>query len=310
MRVVEEPFLTRDLILAILRPAEITTDQPFRTLRQNRAASKGLAVHLRVGGGRMAGQLTLYSSLNADAARAYRMRDIESARKLAARAMKLERTHWAEVIRGAISTLSERMPLDPFTDSAPASLRHFCEACRHASPRGLDHAGLIRSWLVQSCSWLSEEAGDRDELIDAVQSLAGEAERARAEILTDENPAATTFFGIVQRMDISVAEIENEKGEARLVERDDLDRRGLAMLGRPVALLHEALPSGASITLAMSAAMLEAPSIDEPPSPYGGSLGDEGGIVLTGLSKADSGWVERELGRAPTVLPIGPLKVR
>lgn len=258
----------------------------------------------------MAGQLTLYSSLNADAARAYRMRDLESAQKLAARAMKLERTHWAEVIRGAISTLSERMPLDPFTDSAPASLRYFCETCRHASPRGLDHAGLIRSWLTQSCSWLSEEAGDRDELIDAVRSLAGEAERARAEILTDENPAATTFFGIVQRMDFSVAEIENEKGEARLVERDDLDRRGLAMLGLPVALLHEALPTGASITLAMSAAMLEAPNVHEPPSPYSGSLADEGGIFLTGLSKADAGWVEREVGRAPAVLPVGPLKVR
>lgn len=308
MRVVEEPFLTRDLILAILRPAEVTTDHPFRTLRENGAASKGLVVHVRAAGGRMAGQITIYSALNADAARAYRMREPEIAKRLASRAAGIERSRAARLITDAIAALSERLPVDPFSEKSPQALRSYCRARRHTSFDGLDRGAMMRAWLVQSQAWLGEDGGQREELIDAVEHLTRVAEKARAEILTEHRCTASTFFGVVARLDQTVAEIEGDSGEGLLVQRQDLERRGLASLGQPVALLHEALPSGASITLAMAAALLVAPDLPDHPSPYGDSL-DRDGIRVTTMPQRDISWFERELARDPTLLPASPLKV-
>lgn len=308
MQVVEEPFLTRNFILSILRPAEVTTDRPFRTLRQHKSASPGIVVHLRMAGGRLAGRLTLYSSLNADAARAYRLQELDTARALAAHAIKLEQSSYAKVIKDAITSLSVRMPADPFSDEAPAGLRMYAETCRRATLQSLDRSGLVRDWLAQSRAWLGEDTEDRPALVDAVETLTRKAEKARTEVLSEENCRATTFFGVVQRMDISVAEIEADSGEAFLIQREDLERQGLAMLGQAVALLQEAMPNGGSFTLAMPAAMLDPPEFEEPPSPYK-SLGDEGGIVVTGLGRQDLNWIERELSREPAAVPASPLRL-
>lgn len=309
MHVVEEPFLTRDFILSILRPAEVTTDRPFRTLRQHHAASPGIVIHVRMAGGRLAGRLTLYSSLNADAARAYRLQEFDTAKSLASHAVKLERSRWARVIKDAITSLSMRLPDDPFDDDAPAGLRAYAETCRRSTWRGLEHGGLVRDWLAQSRAWLDEDVDDRPALVDAIETLTREAERVRAEVLSEEKCRATTFFGVVQRMSISVAEIEGDSGEALLVQREDLERQGLAMVGQAVALLQEAMPSGGSFTLAMPAALLEPPKFDEPPSPYK-SISDEGGILVTDLPNRDLNWVERELSREPAAVPASPLRLR
>lgn len=308
VRVVEEPFLTKDLILSILRPAEVTTDRPFRTLRQHKSASPGIVVHLRMDGGRMAGRLTLYSSLNADAARAYRLQEFDAAKELATQAVKLERSQWAKRIQRTIMELSARVPADPLSKEAPPSLRHYSTTCRHATWRGLDHGSLVRDWLAQSRSWLNEAHDERSALVDAVEALSRKAEEVRTKVLAEEKCTVTTFQGVVQRLDVSVAEIENEAGEAMLVQREDLERQGLAMLGQAVALFQEALPSGGSYTLAMPAALLEPPALDDPPSPYS-SFGDQGGIILTALSSRDLSWIERELSREPSAVLATPLRL-
>ncbi len=309
MRVVEEPFVTRDSILSVLRPGEITNSRRFRTLREHEAASRGVTVPMRLESGRMDGRIHLYSNLNTDAARAYRLGRVKVAQKLAQRASKLEGSAAAKKIQRAVTHLADRMPSNPCGAEASPNLRRYIQLRRHSSWRGLDRDVLVRDWLSGSRAWLEESANQRESLVDAIESLGRETAKARAQILDEESKSVSTFLGVVVRMDVAFAELESEYGEVVVIAREDLGRQGLAALGQPVSLLSEALPGGGTYHLPMNAALLEAPKIVEPDSPWSSSLAEEMAITVSDLEPRDSTWIERELSRDPEMIPVGPLRV-
>lgn len=300
MRVVEEPFLTRGAILSILRPGEVTTERPFRTLRSHDAASSGLAVAVRSPGGQVLGHVRVYSALNADAARAYRLDDRERAQALAARAGEIERSQPARRIHEAMADIAARMPLDPSDAAAPVSLRRYAHAQRKTSWRGLDAGATAREWLSRSTAWLTTGA-ERAELLDAIVDLDRAAAEARADVLGGRAATATTFFGVVSRMDDVAAEVDTGDGTF-LVPRDDLDRQGLAAIDQPIALLREQLPGGGSYLLPLAAVALDEPAHGDQPSPW-----DPVPAVESTLPPTDLAWIERELAREPTAVPVAPL---
>jgi hypothetical protein len=309
VRIVEQPFLTREAILAVLRPGQITSERPFDNLRQKGAASQGTAVYLRLHQGRMAGSLHLYSALNGDAARAYRLRQFDIAKELARQGRKLERSRAAKRILGAIERVSSIAVADPFSEQAPDALRQYVRM-RRSCWKTLDHSALIRDWLVQSNAWLSDESPDREALVDAVETLRLAAEKVRARVLDSDEVFATTFFGFVARLNAFSAELEGETGEVMHLSRKDLEREGLAVIGKPVALLQEALPGGGSHVFPMPAVAVEPPDFGEGPSPWGPEFADQGIFATLKLRKRDAAWIELELGRRPNVIAAAPVKVK
>jgi hypothetical protein len=313
MRAIEEPFLTRDAVLSVLRPGELTSERPFRTLRERGAASEGFAIPIRTPSGQVFGRIQLYSSLNADAARAYRLRRIEVARELAGRAAIIERSPAATLVREAVTSAAASLPVDHLSAETPPSLRRYVNARAHSTWRGLDREGLVREWLSHSDAWLATGSDGRDALIDAAIKLDQQACQAREDVLGEDAASATTFYGVVRRMDVAAAEIEGVNGQTLLVPRDDLDRQGLAVLGQPVAVLREVLPGGGSYSLPMPAIAVdeEGAFADVRPSWDSGFDQVEDGSVwgVSALRGRDVDWLERELAREPNALLAAPLPI-
>lgn len=305
MRVLEEPFVTREAILAVLRPGQPGAEGRFRTLRQRRFASAGVRVELRSGRGRVLGQAHFYSSLNTDAARAARWGELRLAQSFAEQAGEMECSSDAELVREAVRAVGSRIDVDPLSADSPVALRRYLRLRARFSPRGLDQGAMLREWIVHSAAWLSE--GEHGELERATTALARSASAVRAGLAGDALPPVTTFLGFVQRMDIFAAEIQGEH-ETRLVPREDLDRQGLAVLRQPVALLCETLPTGGSLVLPMPAVGLEEES-EVKQSPW--DIPEEGGGLLGSvIGEADRAWLQREIAREPTAMLLAPIRSR
>lgn len=308
VRLAEEPFLTRNSIMSVLRPTDLpSSDRPWRTLREHKAVSEGCPVRVRSGRGQLAGQLRLYNNLNADAARASRLRKPEVARRLAACAEQLEHSAAAKRIRQAIAALSEAVPADPESKDAPPGLRRYARLRGRTSWAGLEAAALTREWLAQSRAWLELEGPD-GALADAVATLGERGERARAKLGAEEQ-TVTTFYGVVRRLDVSAAQLESASGEALIVPRLELERQGLAIVGQAVSLLSEVLPGGGSYLLPMPAVMLEGPSFEGVEDPWELLEPENQSFRGTDLEGRDSDWVERELAREPRTVPASPLPI-
>jgi hypothetical protein len=305
MRVAEEPFLTRDSVTAVLRPGDLASEQPFRTLRRHGAASPGIAVAMRTAGGHVLGRLQLYSALNGDAARAFRLRDIDRARAFAERAEALECTRAAQRLKDAVAEVAGSMPTDPALADAAVPLRRYLDLRRRSTPNGLDTGRTTREWLASSGAWL-DESDVRAELVAAVAELDRAACEARAELAGEQRRSVSTFFGVVARMDAFSAEVEGG-AETVLVPRDDLERHGLAVLGQPVALLREMLPGRGSYLLPMPAVRLDRTEQDRAPSPWSTSPLEDGSVPGTVLPAPDRAWLDRELARNPIAAPLAPL---
>jgi hypothetical protein len=312
MRVIEEPFMTRESVLSVLRPGELTSERPFRTLREHGAASEGLAVPIRTPGGQVLGRLQLYCSLNADAARAYRLRQIGAARELAGRATDIEKSPAAQLIREAVASAAASLPVDRSPAHTPASLQRYLDMRGRSAWKGLDREGLTREWLAHSDAWLMAGSEDRDALIEAAMELNRAVLQAREDILSQDVVSATTFFGVVRRMDPTAAEIEGAGGQTLLVPLDDFERQGLAAIGQPVAVLREVLPSGGSYSLPMPAVALVEESLSSVSSHWrnhDATVWEGGSMEVSFLSKRDGDWLDRELAREPSALLVAPLPV-
>jgi hypothetical protein len=306
MRVLEEPFTTREVILAILRPGQPATESPFRTLRQHHCASEGLRVDVRTTVGQMLGRAHFYSLLNIDAARAVRLGEPKLAQRLAARAGELELSHHADIIRDAIQVIGSKMSADPPRDDTPVAFRRYLRSRGQSSWRGLDQHALTREWLVHSAAWLDQD--EHGEIVEAVTALAQAASEARADLLDEATlPPASTFFGVVRRLDPSAAEVQGDH-ETRLVPHDDLERQGLAVVGQAVSLLCEVLPTGGSLVFPMPAVAVETLPSTAENSPWDLEGIDEGIIIGSILDPVDEAWLKRELAREPTAMPLAPLR--
>lgn len=295
--------------MAVLRPSDLPdADGPFRTLRTHRAVSNGIEVRVRAAGGHLVGHLRLYSSLNADAARASRLHQPEAAKKLAAFAQRLERTNAAKRIGEAIASLSTAISADPRSQDAPPGLRRYARLRGQSSWANLEHGSLTREWLVQSGAWLELAGSNSGSLADAIVTLGNESEKARVKILGDEL-SVTTFYGVVRRLDGNAAQLESANGEAVVVPRPELERQGLAIVGQAVSLLTEVLPGGGSYLLPMPAVMLEPPIFEDVESPW--DLLDPEVLAFKGsdLDSRDSDWIGREMARDPRVIPVAPLPI-
>ena len=302
MRVVEEPFVTRESILRTLRPMQVTTERPFATLRRSRAASDGLRVLLRTHGGQLAGRVQIYSSLNTDAARAFRRSNIELAQELARHAGQLERSKPAARLRQAVADSAAHLPLDARSDDAPPALRRYVEMRRRTSLDDPNHTAFIAEWVAQSEVWLTT---NYDALVDAVVELDRGAAEVRADLVAREEPSASTFFGTVARMDALHAEIDGTNEQSMLISRDQLERAGLAVIGQPVAVLEEIL-AGGRYSRVMPAVALDTDTPDRS-SPYAEEL-PEIGLIGEQLARRDREWFRRALDR-PTAIPVAPLRV-
>jgi len=305
VRIAEEPFLTRESILNVLKPGELTTERPFRTLRQRGAASEGISVPARTLNGQLIGRLSLYSSLNADAARAYRLEDLDAARAFAEKAHQLEQSPWANLIRKAVAAIASAIPVDPLSPEAHPNLIRYLLLRRRSSWRGLEQTALVREWLAHSSAWLDSPTSELKQLKSAVEALDEEAQKIRSQIAPELAGAVSTFYGVVQRMDSTAAELEGENSEAILIPREDLERQGLASLGQAISLLREVMPGGGSYCLPMPAVALEESGVDEAPSPWADS--SRGGITVDAISQRDGEWIQRSLSREPTAIPAAPL---
>jgi hypothetical protein len=252
------------------------------------------------------GQAHFYSSLNADAARAVRWGERRLAQSLAHHAEEIERSAHAALVREAVRAIGSRIDADPLSADAPASLRRYLRLRARSSPRGLDQDAMLREWIVRSAAWLSES--EHDELATAATALAQAASAVRAQLASDALPPVTTFLGVIRRIDSFVAEVQGA-GETLLVPRDGLDRQGLAVLGQAVALLCEPLPAGGSLILPMPAVGLDRES-DAARSPWDLPEHEEGVAFVSFIEEADRVWLQRELAREPTAVPLAPIRQR
>lgn len=309
MKLAEEPFLTSGSIMSVLRPSELpSADGPIRTLRSHGAVSPGVKVNLRQPGGHLAGHLQIYNSLSADAARAFRLRQLDAAGGLARWAAKLERSLAARQIVKAITALSAAIPADAFGPDSPPGLQRYARLRGKVSWTDLEHGSVTREWLSQSRAWMELSGEVNGDLVDAVETLSQKSSEARAKVL-GEIRDVSTFYGVVRRLDASAAELESSEGDALLVRRDELERQGLATIGQAVSLLQEVLPGGGVYSMPLPAVVLEAPDFGEPQSPWRQLDASSLSLTAEGFEKRDSAWLERELAREPRAIPAMPLPV-
>lgn len=101
---VEFPFTTAAKIAGDYRPGGgASAKSILRTLRSKDALSDGVVERLRDDGGRVAGEVRLYCSLNRDAARMVRRGEVGMAQELAARASEVENQDAALELVHAVS---------------------------------------------------------------------------------------------------------------------------------------------------------------------------------------------------------------
>jgi hypothetical protein len=301
MRVVEEPFVTRQSILRVLNPVQATSERPLARLRRADAASDGLRVELRTRAGQLMGRAQLYSSLNTDAARAFRRRDPDLARALAGRAQAIERSEAASRVRHAVAEVAATLPVSTRSEDAPPALRQFV-AMKGRVAGTPKRADDLTEWVARSASWLTL---NYDRLLEAVLDLDRQAVEARADLTpASAEQGASTFFGVVARLDALHGEIDGA-GQTHLVSRDLLEREGLAAIGQPVAILEEILPGGVFSNVSPAVAIEEHEQVHR--SPYEEPLPDDG-FVVARLGARDREWVRGTLDR-PSTVPRAPLRV-
>jgi hypothetical protein len=252
--------------------------------------------------GQLMGRVQLYSSLNVDAARAFRRRNVELAQELARRAGQLEQSDPAACLRHAVADAASQLPADVRSLNAPAALQRYVEMRRRTSLGDMSPTAFVAGWVAQSSVWLTT---NYDALVDAVLALDRGAAEARADLIAPTEMTASTFFGTVARMDALHAEIDGTNGQSLLVSRDQLEREGLAVVGQAIAVLEEILPGG-RYSRVMPAVALDTPGLG-PPSPYAQELPDEG-LVGAQLTPRDRDWMRKALDR-PTTVPLAPLRV-
>ena len=135
MTIAAWPVATRSRLVRAFRPGEPSgAEGPFRTLRSHRWATAGVRVTRRAAG-RLGGQLTIFSSLNVDAARLARRGVLDAAGRLAYAAGTLEGSPDFARLRGILATLPAdealRVVDGVLPPDAPAGLTDTLRALAH-----------------------------------------------------------------------------------------------------------------------------------------------------------------------------------
>jgi hypothetical protein len=135
MTIAAWPVATRSRLVRAFRPGEPSSAEgPFRTLRSHRWATAGVRVTRRAAG-RLGGQLTLFSSLNVDAARLARLGVLDAAGRLAYAAATLEGGPDFARLRTLLATLPTEAALNVvdgvLPPDAPTDLADTLRALAH-----------------------------------------------------------------------------------------------------------------------------------------------------------------------------------
>jgi hypothetical protein len=105
MTIAAWPVVTRNRVVHAYKPGEPSAAEgPFRTLRKHAWASSGIRVDRRVGG-RLIGQMTVFSSLNVESARLARRGNSDAAVRVARAAAQLEAGPEFDRLRHILSDL-------------------------------------------------------------------------------------------------------------------------------------------------------------------------------------------------------------
>lgn len=106
MQISPWPLVPRELLVRVFRPGEEATGEaPFRTLRRHAWATAGVRIATRTSG-RAAGQVTIFSALNLEAARLARRGELPAAVRLAKQAASLEASKEFAVVAALLAGLS------------------------------------------------------------------------------------------------------------------------------------------------------------------------------------------------------------
>jgi hypothetical protein len=132
MTIAEWPVVNRRRVVHAYKPGEPSTSEgPFRTLRGHKWASSGVRVTRRAGR-RMAGQMTLFSSLNVESARLARLGNPDEAARVACAAEELEAGPEFAKLRHIMSYLSgydaQQVVDGVLPEDAPAELAEALKA--------------------------------------------------------------------------------------------------------------------------------------------------------------------------------------
>ena len=225
----ERPLLSKQEILRALDPGGKAGESAFRRLKQNGFITGGIEVKPRRGG-HINGTVTAFCALNRDAATAYRKQRPDLARRLAARAAKLEQ-------------------------SRPA-LR-LAEVAKHETPNDVGELDLdgIYGRVVRS---------DRRPA-DALARSTARARRALGKSLTDIG--VSTIVGTVVRIDGETAEILSGEDERYTLPASALPPGGVG-LGSPLSVRVELLGEGALWTV-VEPAWSDTPAAEPSADPFG-----------------------------------------
>ncbi len=160
------PLLTKREIAREMRLGSLRTDDAvLRTLRTNKALSKGLSGNQRANAGRLGGTLHLYCALNRDAARALRLKDKGLAQLLAQAATRVEALPATRTLTDAIQQQSG--------DPSPRLLAHvFADPALTTALREVDSAIARERRTLPSTTRMTVASGQVTALKDLSATIA------------------------------------------------------------------------------------------------------------------------------------------
>lgn len=298
-------------MLAALTLGATTSEAPLERLRRAKRASAGLSIALRTATGRLQGRLHLYSVLNADAARAVRRGQPEVAAALAERAAEVENSAAMRHIVAAVTEAFRALPLDvhsPTPDDHYGQVVRRYVAMRRAARLDAEVDVLIREWLSRASAWIL--ASPEPVLCEAILDAARMTEEARRIVLAHGSVDATTYVGVVTRLDPVAAELESESGERWLLPRRDLEREGLALVGHAAALIREELIHGPTVWVTGPATRVDCTDADLAEYEYDVFDTAPDGFDGVVVGKADLAWRARQIAADPVAIPVSPIPLQ
>lgn len=203
------PFTTSEEIAAEFRPEKPGRVQSaLRTLKSHKAVSDGVSQPLRrQTGGRLGGKLTLYSSLNLDAARCAREGDYKQAAKIARAAIEIE-------LADQMQTLVQQL--------------------------GATHTSIGKNALVSAVR-------DEQNTLAITKLLAQKTDRKRTSLKIGRPDGQRLFGRVAEMSDdVALVRIDGLTGDLA-VHLDDLRHSGSLFVGAPLMLTWERWPGGKTL---------------------------------------------------------------
>ncbi len=225
------PVVTRDRIVHAFKPGgSAAAEAPFRTLRRHNWVSKGVRVTLLADRG-LAGQLTVFSSLNVMAARLARRGNAPDAERAARAAADLEAGPEFAVLRRCLTSLPDQ-----------------------------EAEQVVSGQLLE---------GTPTALTDALLAIAGRTEQVRADDIVLSSPAEVIFAGHIAEVSDGYVLVAQEEGPATMVPRWMASATRRDRPGALLALVADRLDGASAVVEAVPAIEIGDPHAADEFSPFG-----------------------------------------